>query len=275
MAEEKGCPRCGAVVGPDDRFCRACGSAIGGGSKVSPPPEPRQVLCPSCGEGNSPDATLCRSCGIQLKNPPPKKKTQKRAQPASGNFFTSWKIVAFTAVLLAVAIIIARQYGGVTSGKSADLPPGQAGREIDSLREIVSGNPDDVSAVLHLANVLSDNRLFQQSIEMYGRYLRIRPSDADARVDMGVAFFEMSFTDSIRQTIDLGQARDIFQEALTYAPGHQKAMFNLGVVDLHLGETTTAVDWLSKCIAVDSTAEIAHRARDLITQHPFTNQSPK
>ncbi len=268
MAASRECPRCGKPVDQDDRFCRACGAAIGAG-------EPRQqsgtVVCPSCGDTNSPEATLCRSCGVMLRRIHDRKTAVKPKRVPAGSFFSSWKFVALAAVLLAGGIIIARQFSGNTPRSSGTV---QGSRQIDSLREIVQRNPSDAEAVLHLANACQDSRLFQEAIEMYSRYLKIQPADADARVDMGVSYFEMSFMDSTRQVVYLKQARDIIQRALTYAPKHQLALFNLGVIELHLGEVNSAVQWLTKCIQVDSTAEIARRAKELVTQHPFNNQSP-
>jgi hypothetical protein len=271
MAAGKECPRCGKPVEIDDRFCRACGSVL---TATVSPPAPGQtpvIVCPSCGDQNSAVASLCRSCGTALLPAPPRKQMKKKKQPVSGNFFKNWKFVAGVAVLLAAAIILGKQFSGTSRTTSQD---GSASHRIDSLRGVVDSNPSDAPATLDLANTLHDIHLYSQSVEMYGRYLRLQPADADARVDMGVSYFEMSFTDSVHQITYLQQARDIIQQALTYAPKHQLALFNLGVIEFHLGEGTAAMRFLTQCLAVDSTTEIAHRAKQLITQHPFTNQSP-
>jgi lipoprotein NlpI len=61
------------------------------------------------------------------------------------------------------------------------------------------------------------------------------------------------------------------QKAISYAPKHQLAYFNLGIVTLQGGDMQGSQEWFAKCIAIDSTTESARRAQQLMQQHSFTN----
>jgi predicted TPR repeat methyltransferase len=67
-----------------------------------------------------------------------------------------------------------------------------------------------------------------------------------------------------------GEASREMQKALTYAPKHQLACFNLGMVSLHSGDMTKAREWFGKCVEINPTSESGQRAQQLINQfnHP-------
>jgi membrane protease subunit (stomatin/prohibitin family) len=61
------CPKCGAMVPPGNRFCPACGAAMGApAAQTGGPP------CPKCGQPTAVGAKFCPSCGASLAPPPPK-----------------------------------------------------------------------------------------------------------------------------------------------------------------------------------------------------------
>lgn len=55
------CPGCGRRCGPDENFCKICGSER--------PRLPALQRCPGCGESLPPDATFCSACGADLRLP--------------------------------------------------------------------------------------------------------------------------------------------------------------------------------------------------------------
>jgi len=140
-------------------------------------------------------------------------------------------------------------------------------KEIDALQKTVDANPRDEQAVLRLANLLHDVRFYPRAIMMYKHYLELQPANADARVDLGTSYFEMSFQDSTQVPQYLDSARSAMAQALTYQPKHQLACFNLGIVSFHTGDMKEAMGWFSKCVAIDSTSETGRRALQFINQH--------
>src|SRR3989442_11937872 len=89
-------------------------------------------------------------------------------------------------------------------------------KEMQSLQKAVEANPRDARSVLQLANLYHDVRLFPKAIAMYERYIEIDPSNADARVDLGTSYFEMSFEDTSRRGEYLTPARGANENALTF-----------------------------------------------------------
>lgn len=141
-------------------------------------------------------------------------------------------------------------------------------QQIDSLQKVVDAHPDDAQTLLRFANLLQDVRVFPRAIEMYKRYLLLRPTDADARVDLGVSYFDLALMDSIHGRTFLDSADVIVRKALTYQPNHQLGHFNLGIINLHRGDIATSNGWFRMCIAIDSTTRVGQQAKEILTQHP-------
>ena len=55
------CSGCGRRCGPDENFCKICGSER--------PRLPALRRCPDCGESLPPEATFCTACGADLRLP--------------------------------------------------------------------------------------------------------------------------------------------------------------------------------------------------------------
>jgi tetratricopeptide (TPR) repeat protein len=141
---------------------------------------------------------------------------------------------------------------------------------MNRLRELqahLEKEPRDAAATLEFANILYDVQFFERAAEMYDRYLVMKPDDADARVDLGTSYFQMSFADSTGGKDLIARAESSFVRAIQSRPDHQLAHFNLGVVNLHRGDMPAARRWFEKCIAIDSTTEPAKRARQLMSEH--------
>jgi ribosomal protein L40E len=111
------CPACGAVPGPEERFCRRCGTPLSTTGSARSATPPREVLavdgshvCPSCGTRNPAARELCGRCGADLETgelPP---------HPAS----TTWQIETgelppaprrWWLPVLAVAVVVAAIVG--------------------------------------------------------------------------------------------------------------------------------------------------------------------
>ncbi|HTQ79304.1 MAG TPA: tetratricopeptide repeat protein [Thermoanaerobaculia bacterium] len=105
-------------------------------------------------------------------------------------------------------------------------PPGAGGNAppmaaIQQLRDAVEKNPNDADAILKLANANFDIQRWDRARDLYLRYLKLRPKDADTLSDLGIAY---------RQLKQFDQALAQFVEAVQIAPGHWQSRYNQAVV---------------------------------------------
>src|SRR5690606_30462569 len=129
---------------------------------------------------------------------------------------------------------------------------------ISDLEAKVKQNPDDQKSLLELAHLKNDSGLFDAAIQNYKTYLEKNPSDADARVDMGVCYFNLK---------DYPNAITEMETALKYVPDHQIAHLNLGVVNLSAGNLAKSKEWLQKAYDLNPTNEIGIKAEQLLKNH--------
>ena len=134
----------------------------------------------------------------------------------------------------------------------------QVSAEIQELESRVAAHPKDMTLTLQLANLLHDGLFFEKAIPFYKKYLLQNPSDANARVDMGICFKELgNFT----------EAEDQMKMALHYVPNHLYAHYNLGIVYLSEGNLEESNKWFKRTVALDPNSEVGKRAQQLLTQH--------
>lgn len=131
-------------------------------------------------------------------------------------------------------------------------------RVITELEEKVKQNPNDYQSLLELAHLKNDSGLFEAAIQNYKTYLEKNPADADARVDMGVCYFNLR---------DYPNAIKEMETALKYEPKHQIAHLNLGVVNLSAGNLSKSKEWLQKAYDLNPTNEIGQKAEQLLKNH--------
>ena len=95
--------------------------------------------------------------------------------------------------------------------------------------------------------------------DSYKRYLEKNAKDANARVDLGICYFENGDTE---------EAQKQMLVALKYDPKHLQAHFNLGIVNLKARRMQEANDWFKKTIALaPPNSEIGQQARQFLEQH--------
>lgn len=304
------CSDCGAGLRPGDRFCAQCGAKIEqegetAAPSLSPSPVPANAdvppprTCEVCGHRNEQAGTFCEECGDRLPGAPaaaapaaPKEKKQKKKPAVAGFRVEPWhyaSAVLFAGIVILFIMVEADRVlppattvadAGDNAHPHANLPEktSQAITEITRLEQAVNDNPDDASSLLRLANLLHDVSrdepvLSDRAANAYTRYLALRPDDADARVDLGIVYFSMARTDSLHR--DAWVQRSI-EEMTTVAekdPRHQPAAFNLGIVNLNVGNADEASRWFRKAVAINPSSELGKRAQELLTQHasPFGN----
>ena len=290
------CQKCGKGLDPSERFCSSCGAEIEWhqavprevpsktASRNDPPAALAQPVCPLCGNASRAGAESCESCGASLGRSPGQRLPEEKLrdeQPAKPlktpplRALQSWKLtISLAVVLIAVVVILKNTRGGNPHAESGVSPTAaNLIQEIESVQKAVDANPGDAPSILRLANLLHDVKFYPKAIMAYERYLQINPSDADARVDLGTSYFALSFTDSTRSAEDLQAAKAELEKALTVAPKHQLAHFNLGIVSFHTGDIPGALDHFKRCVEIDPATETGRKAQQFLSQHSSTNPS--
>ncbi|MDP2303904.1 MAG: zinc ribbon domain-containing protein [Ignavibacteria bacterium] len=289
------CPECGTekslpIAESDVRteikeflICAACGDENPVGSNY----------CHSCGikldstaEVVSKETTVKnekpfeKNVSIKPK-PPVKKQVQKKKNivvnlPKSEIIKTKdsldeKKLFLIIAAVVLIGVIILYGAGVFETHKVVESSSAQANQpqtnsgvdlknlqQINNLRDVVQNIPENYSAVLELAHLLMDSRLFAEAIENYKKYLIKNPNEPDVLVDMGVCFFELEKHD---------EAIVNMEKAIKINPSHQIGHLNLGIVNLSKGNVEIANQWFKKAIDLNPGTEIAQRARHLLESH--------
>lgn len=232
----KFCGECGFEFDRDYKFCPECGTktAVTGGSKKS-------------------------DKSIQSKKAEITKDDDKQLDP---------KIIfgIFAVGILAILIImyVTGSFDSPTVNQTS--VPTQTGSGVDlnnlnlikELEEKIKANPEDYKTLLDLAHLKNDSGFFEQAILNYRTYLERHPDDADARIDMGVCYFNLR---------DYDNAKKEMLKALEYSPKHQIGYLNLGVVTLSAGNREESKEWFQKAIEINPTTDVAKRAEELLKSH--------
>jgi tetratricopeptide (TPR) repeat protein len=243
--------------------------------------------CPICGTDNAENSDYCASCGARLKSqqtvssiskesvksrPSPmqvKTRDEKKRRETTSPMFSSKVIFGFLGALLILVIALEvfqspeKQASKSASSTTLTTPaaPGanmQLVSQISDLEKRVAADPGDMQSLLTLANVCQDGRFFDKAILQYKKYLEKNPRDANARVDMGICYFETS---------NLVEAGKEMETALKYDPKHVPAHFNLGIVNLRAGKVKEANEWFKKTIALAPNSEMGQQAKQILEQH--------
>ena len=124
---------------------------------------------------------------------------------------------------------------------------------INALREMVKGDPKNLSAWVELGNLYFDTDRPEEAIEAYSNYLALNPDNPDVRTDLGIMY---------RKLGDIDRALEEFREAAQIAPRHVNSRYNIGVILLHdKQDANGAVKAWEEYLLVDSKSERAERVR--------------
>ena len=286
------CAECGFKIEGEFKFCPNCGSQINSGITSSDKRITHSkeiIVCKNCGEENPLGNSECFSCGVPLKGNKNRKINTSKQESKRNiqkntdriNNSVNRKIVHEEKVLdnkkifmissaIVVIFVLALLISGFfdtevetnitevneqTSGSSVNLADLD---EIADLESKVNANPEDMESTLHLAHLLQDSKFFKKAISNYKKYLEKNPQDADARVDMGICFYNLG---------DNTAAINEMETALKYQPKHQIAHLNLGIVNLTAKNIEASKEWFRKTADLDPNSEAGKRAQELLSSH--------
>ena len=232
-------------------------------------------FCSQCGFKFEKEYKFCPDCGIKVSgsNSSKKKSSDKTVSVSNEEKTLNPKVIygilvggiAVVAIILLTSgmfdsapVTIApvnqnQQQGNVSSGVNLNNM-----QMINDLEAKIKTNPEDYKSLLELAHLKNDSGLYEAAIQNYKTYLDKNPKDADARIDMGVCYFNLK---------DFSNAITEMETALKYKPNHQIALLNLGVVNLSAGNLEKSKEWLKKAIELDPTSEVGKKAEQLLNNH--------
>ncbi|NUN68976.1 MAG: tetratricopeptide repeat protein [Bacteroidetes bacterium] len=229
------------------------------------------IICSSCGIVNDATRTVCSSCGSPLTvadavsvPAAPAAKPSKRSTAGRPQWLSA--LVAVFALYAVVIVIL--EYTHLPSGtvqRSQPAAPADHNHsdaaiveQITSMEKMAAASPKDAGLQLQFANLLHDARFYPRAVEQYKKYLALVPDNHDARVDMGICYFESG---------NLTQAVQEIESVIKKQPKHQMAMFNLGVIHLSAENMAESRKWLERCRDLDPQSTAGLRAQQILQQH--------
>ena len=232
-----------------------------------------KIQCPNCKVAIRKGDNFCAKCGTKIN-------TTAAAKKSSGSLPNNM-IYLFGGlfVLLIILIIYLNQKQEKAPDKSGepnktaqsggmpmDEMPMAVRSKINELKSVVENNPKDLNSLSTWANMMHDAGTLDEAVLYYKKYLVQKENDADARVDMGICFFEMG---------DIASAMKEMETALTYSPNHQKAHFNIGIISLNNGDLKKSNEYFKKCYEIDPLSPTGKQAKEILDQHKNLKSSNK
>lgn len=233
------------------KFCNECGYKF----------EKEYKFCPECGvkvsrskhsNSKTADLKVVNDNGDKTLNP----------KVLYGILIGGFAVIAI--IILTSGILDSTPVTQTTMNQDQVQPNTNSGVNLNNMQLIndleakIKQNPEDYKSLLELAHLKNDSGLFDAAIVNYKTYLEKNPKDADARVDMGVCYFNLQdFPNAIKE----------METALKYVPDHQIAHLNLGVVNLSAGNIEKSKEWLKKAYDLNPTSEVGKKAEQLLNNH--------
>lgn len=205
------------------------------------------------------------------KNKPGKKKPLSGSNVKKEKEIDSKKIIIIAGLVGILAVVILLTSGVLDSGTSVSSDNNSRNTQnngsginlnniqrINELQAKLKANPNDKKTLLELAHLQNDSGFYEKAIPLYQKYLVQVPTDADARIDMGVCYYNLRDYDSAIKEM---------KTALKYKPNHQIAHLNLGIVNLAAGNMDEAMKWLQKAVDLGPETDVGKRAEELLNSH--------
>jgi tetratricopeptide (TPR) repeat protein len=118
-------------------------------------------------------------------------------------------------------------------------PPAAVRAALDDLRARLKANPNDLAALVGLADLYFDAGKFDQALPYYRRALALDPSNPDVRTDEATALHQTGH--------DLEALREL-DTVLRTRPGFPQALYNRGIVLRAIGRRSDAVATFKKFV---------------------------
>ena len=253
------CPRCGESLPPDLDVCDACGFDLGaraaGHSSPAPSPEGRPgargenagvpgiawlLLVVGLAVGGMIGFALHSAIGPRAESGMPTGPADIMAGVSGGDAPAG------------------DGAAGPADGGMGDAPrrmPQQIMQMVQAYKAALAKNPNDLEALIGLANLEFDSGQWDKAIDYYSRAIAIDSKNADVRVDRAIAYHATGKNDIARKEL-LQVTRE--------RPTHKNAWLNLGVVNRDLGDRAEAIRAWERFLELDPQGEHAASVRQEI-----------
>lgn len=136
----------------------------------------------------------------------------------------SWKCVAAGAIVLTLLAAGGCRKKEAPPAGEAETINLNALSQIDNYKEILRKDPNNLQALIGIANLYFDTRQDLLAIEHYRKALAIDPRNVNVRTDMAVCY---------RRTGDPDRAVEELKKAISMDPRHAQSRYNLGIILIH------------------------------------------
>lgn len=244
------------------------------GTSGAATPAPRAgAYCVMCGAANDDSHLYCHACGQPLKKRQgagkgkPQQQSKRATAPQAMFSTWQWIVIAVASFILGGALTATffPASGPGTAATGGESGPAAAQQQapkvsleqVNAARDAAQANPQDMQAQLRYANILHDAMMLDQAIAQYKLYLASEPDNPDARVDLGICYFEQKkFDEAIAE----------MERAVAGAPDHQLGNFNLGIVNANAGNKEKAMEWFRKARDIDPNSTYGRNAAAILTE---------
>ncbi len=204
----------------------------------------------------------------------------------------SWSIGLFFLLLFTVILL---QTGLIKTGGKENIPPSIA-QKIQVYQGIekayfkaLKENPNNVDAILGLANFYFQTERYEQAIEMYERAKKLRPNDTDISLKIADSYFRLGTPEialkelkeilrndpnNLPALVTIGnyyfdrkqysKAITYYQKALDIQPQNNNVRTDMAIALFNLGRVDDALNQLEIAIKNDPKHALAHFNRAII-----------
>ncbi len=260
------CTSCGTGLQAHSRFCSQCGVKVN---------VENENKCSACNAALKPQAQFCHQCGQAVTGmgassvaaPIAPEIFPSEAKPHRPLWLTLLPLLGSVAVLGIMFLLFYPRSNPEPAPMPANGSPAAPNnedefdmsamapvfRQIDSLKNAVAQNPQDLGALTHLAALYDMAGKYDQASTYYQDVLKIAPDNVEARMNLAGAYF------------NLGQREQAVAElhnVLKYRPNYDYAMYNMGVIYAAMTKPDKAREWWNKVITGSPTSDLARRAME-------------
>jgi len=284
------CGECGGELKKTLNHCPHCDAPVAWGDEKGKQQQKEVAgVCIVCGHRNVNPGKFCEACGAAIPEDSKTTEVTRRAKkPSTKRQLEPWHYFAGVVILGVLGYFVVSEFNrespplqqnAISAGEdhTHDDPHGESAaaiRELETLQKKVAGSPDDAPSLLRMANILhdlslKDPRLLVRAVATYQQYLALKPDDPNARVDLGIVYFELARVDTLATAENIALALKEMETVAKAHPDHQPALFNLGIVNLNAGNAKESTGWFKKAIEMNPNSELGKRASQMLEQHVF------
>lgn len=216
------------------------------------------MICKNCKNEIAEQSNFCSHCGTKIDY---KNNNRSASHGMKINPYIILSIAVIAAVIIVVMILNSNEVStnSVESTVNEQMENEKLNEVFADIKEIkdeLNEDPDNVQLNIQLANNLFDTKQFREAITHYKKALEFEPLNVEVHIDLAVSYFNLQVVDT---------ALTEMEAALKINPHHPQGLFNIGVIQLGLGNKEKARESWNKVIQFHQGTEIAETAKKLIS----------